>query len=125
VNHPTRRISVFPDHIHYILLSFRSYSLLFFIVIMDLSINLDTLQNRAWNGSIVMNPTSAIFIFVFRCLFISCLPYFEASAASAPYIPSPNADIDTAPVNKAIIIVKIFFIHCQLAIFVISVLLSF
>ena len=57
-----------------------------------------------------MNSTSAIFIRVFRCLFISFLSYFEASAASAPCIPSPKADIDIAPVNKVIITANIFFI---------------
>ena len=32
-------------------------------------------------------------------------------SASAPYIPSPSVDIDTAPVNKVINKLKIFFMH--------------
>jgi hypothetical protein len=44
---------------------------------------------------------------------ISCLSQFDVRAASAP--PSPNIDIDTAPVNKAIITLNIFFIAPSIA----------
>ena len=55
-------------------------------------------------------PTDKSAVKIAMNFFVSSPPNYVESAASAPCIPSPNTDIDTPPVTKAIITLKIFFI---------------